>query len=264
MSIDSTFAQRLEKIMAHLEVNQSGFASRLGYDSPEKISRLLRKSKNDKPAMPSFEIVADISNKFDWLNCGWLLTGKGEMILPTHNKDGIANEERADYYNKRINNESYVKQSGSISIKNDFSKKYDKKIEEQLVKLYNMEAVAGLIPTIHEKAEVLDYMTLPGLPKCDGAFVARGDSMTPVIEKGDILLFSIIHHIDELIWGQIYLVSFTRGSSEYNLIKYIDRGDDKKYIRLRSNNPNYHPTDVAWENIRAIAAIRATVRLNEL
>ncbi len=56
--------------------NPSEFAKKgLGWTSSEKINRL--KKENNKP---SVDILIEISNKFEDINLGWLLTGKGEML----------------------------------------------------------------------------------------------------------------------------------------------------------------------------------------
>ena len=56
--------------------NPSEFAKRgLGWTSSEKINRL-----KDETKKPSVDILIEISNKFDDVNLGWLLTGKGEML----------------------------------------------------------------------------------------------------------------------------------------------------------------------------------------
>lgn len=71
----STFSSRLRMFMQAKNINQTQLASTLGYASPEKISRLLRK----EGASPSVDIIIDFSNKFEDLNIEWLVTGKGEM-----------------------------------------------------------------------------------------------------------------------------------------------------------------------------------------
>lgn len=54
------------------------------YEQPEKIYRLLR----DGDAKPSFDVIQDISNKFEWLNIQWLINGKGKMSnTPDANRD---------------------------------------------------------------------------------------------------------------------------------------------------------------------------------
>ncbi|MGL6022420.1 MAG: hypothetical protein ACRC0A_04880 [Chitinophagaceae bacterium] len=67
---------RLKKFMEHENLNKLRFSDILGYSHSEKISRLFRKEN----AMPSVEILQDISYKFENLNIEWLLTGKGSML----------------------------------------------------------------------------------------------------------------------------------------------------------------------------------------
>lgn len=59
----------------------------LNYNSSEKINRL----KKDN-TFPSYEILIDISNKFEEVDLNWLLTGKGEMLL----KSNSLNEKKAE------------------------------------------------------------------------------------------------------------------------------------------------------------------------
>lgn len=82
----------------------------LNYNSSEKINRL----KKDN-TFPSYEILIDISNKFEDVNMNWLLTGKGEMLINSNslrneNSDvNITNEEiknlnkELDYRQREIN-----------------------------------------------------------------------------------------------------------------------------------------------------------------
>lgn len=58
----------------------------LKYNSSEKLNRL-----KDEKKQPSVEILLDISNMFDEINPGWLLTGKGSM-LKSQNQEADSNE----------------------------------------------------------------------------------------------------------------------------------------------------------------------------
>lgn len=73
----SNFFDRISQIIDFYEIkNVKSFAcDYLGYKSPQKINRL----KEDGTS-PSYEILNDISNKFENVNPDWLLTGKGEML----------------------------------------------------------------------------------------------------------------------------------------------------------------------------------------
>lgn len=71
------FFERILQIIDYYNIKSvNDFAKNyLGYTSSEKINRLKDASKN-----PSFEILQDISNKFEEINVEWLLMGKGEML----------------------------------------------------------------------------------------------------------------------------------------------------------------------------------------
>lgn len=53
----------------------------LGYSAAEKINRL-----KDVNAKPSFDIIQDISNKFEDIDANWLITGKGQMLKKDREK----------------------------------------------------------------------------------------------------------------------------------------------------------------------------------
>jgi len=54
--------------------NVSELAAKLGYASPQKIYRL----KQEENSKPSYDIILDLSNKFEDLNLRWFITGEGE------------------------------------------------------------------------------------------------------------------------------------------------------------------------------------------
>lgn len=85
----SNFFERISNIMDFYGINsvKSFACDWLGYDSSEKINRLKKIGNN-----PSFEILNDISNKFDNINVEWLITGNGPMLKKN-------NQSKNDYSN---------------------------------------------------------------------------------------------------------------------------------------------------------------------
>jgi len=71
------FFERILQVIEFYDIKSvNSFAKDyLNYDSSEKINRLKDKSKK-----PSFEILNDISNKFENVDMNWLVSGKGEML----------------------------------------------------------------------------------------------------------------------------------------------------------------------------------------
>ena len=66
---------RIKELMSYYSINSLTLSKDLGYKSSEKISRLFR----DGGAKPSYDIIYDISNKFE-INTDWLITGRGSML----------------------------------------------------------------------------------------------------------------------------------------------------------------------------------------
>ena len=66
---------RIKEVMSYYSINSLTLSKELGYKSSEKISRLFR----DGGAKPSYDIIYDISNKFE-INTDWLITGRGSML----------------------------------------------------------------------------------------------------------------------------------------------------------------------------------------
>lgn len=66
---------RIKELMSYYSINSLTLSKELGYKSSEKISRLFR----DGGAKPSYDIIYDISNKFE-NNTDWLITGRGSML----------------------------------------------------------------------------------------------------------------------------------------------------------------------------------------
>lgn len=66
---------RIKELMSYYSINSLTLSKELGYKSSEKISRLFR----DGGAKPSYNIIYDISNKFE-INTDWLITGRGSML----------------------------------------------------------------------------------------------------------------------------------------------------------------------------------------
>ena len=73
--MDDGIVNRLGDYMKYKKLNPNSLSIVLGYAGSEKISRLFRK----EDAKPSYDIIYDISNKFEDINIEWLISGKGEM-----------------------------------------------------------------------------------------------------------------------------------------------------------------------------------------
>lgn len=164
----------------------------------------------------------------------WLLTGRGSMIR----EDDIT------------------------SPVNAFSLKTDRQIDMQEIPLYDLTATAGLVAIYNDIVpDPVDHLRVPNLPPVDGAVYVRGDSMAPLLKSGDIIIYKKVElSPDVILWGQIYLLSYTTtGGDTFTVVKYIKRSDKAGYVQLVSANTFYDPADIPATSITALALVKASI-----
>lgn len=147
-----------------------------------------------------------------------------------------------------------------------FTLRTDSSLPLQSVPLYSIEGTAGLVPlfTKPENATPLNYIHIPNLPKCDGAIYIVGDSMYPLLKSGDIVLYKQISDISDIFWGDMYLLSIDIDGEEYVTVKYIQKSDDPTRVKLVSQNIHHAEKEIEISRIRAIALVKASVRMNSI
>ena len=147
-----------------------------------------------------------------------------------------------------------------------FALRTDNTLPRQSVPLYNIEGTAGLVPLFVDKAmqKPVDYITIPNLPKCDGAIYIVGDSMYPLLKSGDIVLYKQLHDLNDIFWGDMYLLSIDIDGEEYITVKYIQKSERAGCVKLVSQNPHHADKEVELSKIRAIAFIKASIRMNSM
>ena len=143
----------------------------------------------------------------------------------------------------------------------------DNSLPLQSVPLYSIEGTAGLVPLFADQAQAkpVNFIHIPNLPKCDGAIYIVGDSMYPLLKSGDIVFYKQVHDImHSIIWGEMYLISFDIDGDEYVSVKYLQKSDIPDHIVLVSYNEHHKPMEIHVSRIRALAFIKASLRLNSL
>ena len=142
----------------------------------------------------------------------------------------------------------------------------DHTLPMQSVPLYSIEGTAGLVPLFADRnrAHAINYIHIPNLPKCDGAIYIAGDSMYPLLKSGDIVLYKQLRDLDDIFWGDMYLLSIDIDGEEYITVKYIQKSERPGYVKLVSQNPHHADKEVAQERIRALALVKASIRMNSL
>lgn len=171
-----------------------------------------------------------IFNKCEYLNPEWLLTGKGNMLKTQ-----------------------------------SFPMKTDKIEDQQMIPLYDLEAVAGVIPVITDidNQTPIDHIYIPNAPKCDGAMHANGDSMYPLLKSGDILAFKIItDFVNDVFFGEMYILFIEVAGDLFRTVKFVHKGEDKEHIKLVSQNKHHQDKEIHLSKIRAMAQVKASIRIH--
>lgn len=177
--------------------------------------------------------LENVLNAFPELNRDWLLYGEGQML--------------------RRELKSFDKTAeGKKSVRN--------------VPVYELAATAGFLNIYQDcSSEATDYLTIPNLPAVDGAIYARGDSMSPLIESGDIVIFKKVELCaDNILWGNIYIVSYTVDGDDFTVLKYLRQSSRSGFIRLESFNVRYDPQDIPANSITALALVKASITFHTI
>lgn len=220
--------QRLRQVMTALDIDNAQLSEKI--DITEKnIERVL---SGELPIGPNMYSRLDAIG----INLGWFLRLEGSMF-----KDDI-----------------------SVQILNE-SKAVEKVIEEQGVPLYDVSAAANLRTLFDNKNQnILGKISIPDMPKCDGAVYVTGDSMYPLLKSGDIIVYKEVRDFSSVIFGEMYLVSFEIDGDEYLTVKYVNSTDQDGYIKLVSYNTHHDPKDVPLNSVRAMALVKLSIRKNTM
>lgn len=230
--------ERLEDILEYLKISANKFSKEIGHDNNVKIQHI-KSGRNEI----SEEVAQDIENRYPEFNYQWLLKGKGEMLKNFIPETDVSRIER----NK---------------------KSIEKLHEVQSVPLFDSVATLGLVEVVNgaERGNVLDYISIPNLPKSDGAILVTGDSMYPLLKSGDIVALKIIN-IADIVFGEMHYVEYWGHDfdTEFKVVKYVkksEKGDD--FVQLVSYNQHHEPKDINIKQLKTVAIVNASIRYNRL
>ena len=216
------------------------------------------------------------------INPSWLLTGAGEILLSKTPKNTMFSEHGEKHGEKHgipklqktpcnLENQRHEENLDNnitdVTVDKVFKLRTDRLIDRQQIPIYDMEAVAGLVPLFAERynQSVIEVMETTLIPKCDGGLRIVGDSMYPLLKSGDIVFYKQVHDIrHSIIWGEMYLISFDIDGDEYVSVKYLQKSDIPDHVVLVSYNEHHKPMEIHVSRIRALAFIKASLRLNSL
>ena len=80
----------------------------------------------------------------------------------------------------------------------------------------------------------------------------------------DIVLYKQLQDINNIFWGDMYLLSIDIDGEEYITVKYIQKSEREGHVKLVSQNPHHADKEIEIERIRAIALVKASIRMNSI
>ena len=219
---------RLRLIRKQLEMTQDQLAQRLGVG--KAALSMIETGKAGLSTRNRNILVQDFN-----VNPEWIETGNGKM------------------FNAEPDLTAYLHRT-------------DNSLPLQSVPLYSIEGTAGLVPLFAEQstAKPVNYIHIPNLPKCDGAIYVVGDSMYPLLKSGDIVLYKQLNRVEDVFWGDMYLLSIDIDGEEYITVKYVQKSEHEGFVKLVSQNQHHADKEVEISRIRAIALIKASVRMHTI
>ena len=78
------------------------------------------------------------------------------------------------------------------------------------------------------------------------------------------VLYKQLKDIGDIFWGDMYLLSIDIDGEEYITVKYIQKSEREGYVKLVSQNPHHADKEVAVDRIRALALVKASIRMNSI
>lgn len=167
--------------------------------------------------------IQTILEKFPKLSIEWLLTGRGDM----YREDSIP---VATHTNS---NEG--------------------------IPLIPLSAMAGALTG---EQSVLEYecerYVVPAFSGADFLISVKGNSMNPTYNSGDIVACQRVQMSGLFFqWNKPYVLDTAQGA----IIKRIKPGSDKHHILIVSDNKEYDPFELSYEDIYNVALVIGVIRL---
>ena len=221
---------RVKYIIREMGLTQGEFARRIGVDS----SNMSKYLNGKLPLNDSLinRIVVNLGLSKDWITSG--------SDLP-YAKQPAAMPSEAMVFDGQIRNVPSTDRQGTP--------------------VYDIDVTAGIMPRARMFAteNIVGYVNLPGIPEGCRIVTVSGDSMYPVIRSGDFIAVRELSNLQQIFWGQIYVVVL----DDYCMVKYVRRHDDPEMVILRSENRNYDDMEVRRTDIRDMMFVQHILHVDK-
>lgn len=163
------------------------------------------------------------------VNVVWLLTGEGEMLKTEHTSGGMP----------------------PVAHQTDNPK--------EGIPLIPFSAMAGALMGEQTALEYeCERYVVPAFSGADFLMTVKGNSMMPTYISGDIVACQRVPMSDLFFqWNKPYVLDTAQGA----IIKRIKPGSDKQHVLIVSDNKDYDPFELPYEDIYAVALVIGIIRL---
>lgn len=193
--------------------------------------------KDKLSASVSDLLLEKIIKTYPEIDLLWLITGKGGML-----KKGLVYEPDSK---KSLELQSYS--------------------EFPPIPVYTLDTVTNAShPVYNGPKDAESVLLIPHMPNCDAALYIHTDTMYPILRTGDIVCYKRIADVNNIYWGEMYIMDILREEDEnYLTLKYIHQSElGDEYISVRSHNPIYPPQDILKKNIIRLGLVKVCIRYN--
>lgn len=182
--------------------------------------------------------IEHILNIYAEINPEWLLTGKGNMLKSDNVKEKVST--------------TYTSET------NEFT-------TDQYIPLYSTQTAVEIIDLLGDskKQNPIEYIRIPKISICDGALYLTGDSMSPLVKSGDVIVYKkIVNPWQNIIWGEMYLIHLNNDGNEYFFARFLNQSEREEYVQFTTQNPHHQTVEFPLSSIKALALVKATIRIN--
>lgn len=103
-----------------------------------------------------------------------------------------------------------------------------------------------------------EHYIIPSFSGADFLMPVKGNSMTPTYISGDIVACQRVPMSGLFFqWNKPYVLDTSQGA----IIKRIKPGSDKNHVLIVSDNTDYDPFELPYEDIYAVALVIGVIRL---
>lgn len=217
----SPIKQRILSFAETLGISKREFYTQIG------VSRGTLESKSSITE----DVMARFIARFPQVSPSWLLTGEGEMITSTQNKE-MKNEELPVAHRTESN---------------------------EGIPLIPINAMAGAFTGDQSVMEYeCDRYIIPSFKGADFLIGVKGSSMYPRYNSGDIVACKRLNLQDLFFqWNKVYVLDTDQGP----LIKRIKPGMDKDHVTIVSDNKDYEPFELAIDHIYHVALVVGVIKV---